>query len=58
VIGRWLDWMILEVFSNLGDCIILFEEKHSSPLFHYLKVVDGWRHVLELAKQRTGNYTK
>ena len=23
VIGGWLDWMILEVFSNLGDSMIL-----------------------------------
>ena len=23
MIGGWLDWMILEVFSNLGDSMIL-----------------------------------
>jgi len=23
VIGGWLDWMFLEVFSNLGDSVIL-----------------------------------
>ena len=23
VVGGWLDWMILEVFSNLGDSMIL-----------------------------------
>ena len=22
--GEWLDWMILEVFSNLGNSVILF----------------------------------
>ena len=24
MVGRWLDWIILEVFSNLGDSVILF----------------------------------
>jgi len=24
MIGGWLDWMILEVFSSLGDTVILF----------------------------------
>ena len=24
VVGRWLDGMIMEVFSNLGDSMILF----------------------------------
>jgi len=24
VIGGWLDWMILEVFSNIGDSTILY----------------------------------
>ena len=23
MIGNWLDWMIMEVFSNLGDSMIL-----------------------------------
>jgi len=23
MVGRWLDWVILEVFSNLGDSLIL-----------------------------------
>jgi len=26
VVGGWLDWMILEVFSNLADYIILCHE--------------------------------
>jgi len=25
LVGGQLDWMILEVFSNLGDCVILHE---------------------------------
>ena len=28
VIGEWLDWMILEVFSNLGDSMILFYDSN------------------------------
>ena len=24
MIGGWLDWVILEVFSNLGDCMSLW----------------------------------
>jgi len=24
VVGEWLDWMILEVFSNLADSMILW----------------------------------
>jgi len=27
VIGRWLDWMILEAFSNRGDSVILYSSK-------------------------------
>jgi len=23
MVGEWLDWMILEVFSNLGDSVII-----------------------------------
>jgi len=28
VVGWWLDWMILEVFPNRNDCLILWGAKH------------------------------
>jgi len=29
VVGGWLDWMILEVFPNLGDSmILLYGQEH------------------------------
>ena len=34
VIGRQLDWMILEVFSNLGDSMILILRASASWLHH------------------------
>ena len=30
MIGGWLDWMILEVFSTLGDSMILYSDQRSS----------------------------
>ena len=38
VIGGQLDWMIWEVFSNLGDSIILFENFLKIGRFHSTKV--------------------
>ena len=30
MVGGWLDWIILEVFSNLGDSMIVVVMKKSS----------------------------
>ena len=46
VVGGWLDWMILEVFSKVGDSMILclkwylvtvFRQQNLGPGFHRLQ---------------------
>ena len=39
VVGGWLDWMILEVFSNPGDSVILRTLRNSNT-------TAAWRHRL------------
>jgi len=39
VIDRWLDWMILDVFSNLADSMILIKENAVLPFLG--KQTDG-----------------
>jgi len=34
--GEWLDWMILWVFSNLGDSMILLFSSAQRQYFHHL----------------------
>ena len=35
VMGGWLDWMILWVFSNLSDSVIVCFYENHSPLSHH-----------------------
>jgi len=52
--SRWLDWMILEVSSNLNDCMVLrttatfsekFCESEKAPDQHSCVSVNTLRHV-------------